>query len=130
MQKALADAGQPTGMITDEVNVSCRGIGGETKGSSKWTFPSVLFGYNGGISSLEVPDDIPMLVSYELQGRLDVHHHTRDQTIDIGELDIYGAEVIRTKRGHPALSLLEFDGVHPGVQTKVQKLVDEDGFES
>ena len=48
-----------------------------------------------------------------------------------GELDIYGAEVIRTRRGHPSLSLLQFDGAHPGIQTEVQSgFIDEDGFES
>ena len=44
---------------------------------------------------------------------------------------MYGAPIVRTRRGHPSLSLLEFDGVHPGLQTKAQNdFVDEDGFES
>ena len=115
-EKALIESGQTATVQKKPYEIQVGGVGGFAKSIYRCTFPVGICGNNGEFESLEIDQDILMLLSRKYQASLDVHHHIRAQTIDIGIFDLADIKVLETIPGrHPGLSLLNFDGIHPGV---------------
>ena len=100
------------------VNSRFRGIGGSTVVKEENTFPVGIFGNDGEITSAEVEQDAPLLLSRTHQRALGVNIYG-DDTIDIENLGVTGESLkSATAHGHPAISLLDFsDSGRPGLDT-------------
>ena len=92
------------------------GVGGSTKALSSDTFPIGIAGVNGEIESCCVPSLKHMLLSLPDQKRLGFHLHTVIETCDIDLRGVTDLKLRTTKKGHLAISLLDFEGgVHGGL---------------
>ena len=103
-----------------------RGVGGSEEVNTIYRFPVGLHGVNGEIESIEVEQDIPLLLSNQLQRELGVtlsygttDGNERMDKIQIRELGVKSTPLCRTTGGHPYSSLLWFaPGGHPGLLEK------------
>ena len=124
-EAALVELGQDATVKFFPGDRSVSGVGGATRSSQSALLPVGIFGNNGQIMSVEVEENIPMLMSRNMQKTLDVHHHMRDDKIDLLAIGVVGADVINSSHNHPCVSLLDFDGQHGCVR---HKLLEDSGI--
>ena len=118
-ERALVENGQTATVEKVPYVIQIGGVGGFATSTYKVTFPVGICGNNGQFESFEIDQDILMLISRRYQANLDMHHHIRAQTIDIDIFGLEGIKVLEVVPGrHPGLSLLDFNGTHPGIESK------------
>jgi hypothetical protein len=89
------------------------GVGGRTTSVWAYKFPSALAGHCGEIESAEVEQDIPLLLSRQLQKFLKVKIDMGNGTCDIGSLGVVDKKLQYTAGGHPGISIVDFDPKQP-----------------
>ena len=85
-----------------------RGVGGETISNHVKVFPVGIGGAHGSLHSAEVEGTTPLLLSRPFMQELGTIINLSDNTVSFEGLGVVDLPLIRTFRGHMAVSLLDF----------------------
>ena len=88
---------------------SFRGVGGQIASDTVEVFPVGIHGVNGELHSAEASGALPLLLSRPFMEELQTVIDVGARTVSFKKLGIDGLPLIRTAKGHLAISLLDFD---------------------
>jgi len=86
-----------------------RGVGGETISRVVKIFPIGLGGVHGELHSAETDGDTPLLLSRPFMQSLGAIINLKKNVVSFEEIGVSDLPLVKTKRGHLAVSLLDFD---------------------
>eukprot|EP00435_Cladocopium_sp_Y103_P024701 s85_g6.t1 len=88
---------------------SFRGVGGQIASDTVKIFPIGINKVNGELHSAEAPGGLPLLLSRPFMEELQTVIDIGSRTVSFNKIGVTGLPLIRTKKGHLAVSLLDFD---------------------
>ena len=106
-EKALSSKGlQP---LCKSKTQRFKGVGGETISQVVKVFPIGLGGTHGELHSAETEGDTPLLMSRPFMQKLGAIIDLKRGVVSFEEIGVKDLPLIRTKRGHLAVDLLDYD---------------------
>ena len=120
-EAALLQRGMPGGAVLP-ARLKFKGIGGSATCNETIDWPVGISTCNGQLRSAQVQQDVPLLLSRSSLRALGAHIHLDSETIDLDKLGAKDVKLVRTSGGHLAINLLDFDGIHPGLDKKIETL--------
>ena len=90
-------------------NQAFKGIGGQLTSDTVKVFPVGIAKIHGELHSAETPGNAPLLLSRPFMQELGTVIDLGNNTVSFTAIDIKGLPLIKTSRGHLAISLLDFN---------------------
>ena len=88
---------------------SFKGVGGQITSDTVKIFPVGINRVNGELHSAEAPGGLPLLLSRPFMEELQTVINIGSRTVSFNKIGVIDLPLIRTKKGHLAVSLLDFD---------------------